>query len=977
VNSSLSVDERAFASFDRLSLPEFAEYLWLAATMGPAANLAVKSWAAVRKRIRDAIAGTVLQLAVSWIGRNSSEAVARVEDCSSGAAPPESDSGAGPSTTYTPSGAPIVDKRRIKLDAGIPGTEAAPPESPSPHRRLVEWLCAMELLCIGTLVRWASQPRVPKVSARELGELLKKNRSCRAIVRGRADDDLDLSQVLTLASGELLSDWRVAAYQWMKQHGSRLRIEELVSREMENTLTPSRRSAVLRLVPLVAGSLSDAHARIVLARTIEVVTGPLNPYQQSGQLLLGRSAIVALLRQRPELDEILQDAILKTQTSNESLKLANLYAVALRSRGLGAGVALTDVAVSGRLSDKEFETVAKLADKSSRPSPASSGLEGHGSLIPTGPLIRRLACWLVVGAVCFFAARILRAALPTVHPLEVPLAPTIATLALLATVQVFAGNLSGSRLPGVIARHTSQSWQLDLAYGASLGMVGLAVWQSSQIGAAWSIELRNWASAAAVVVWALSLIGALLAVFRRVDFARAAAGFVSIRKRRSRLVGRQIGRYQASAVELTSLVESTTAIDVKIDPVPGTWDRSVSPTRHGIFLPRRSALRQLLATRLMREGLRLRLTSVLGGTVNRYDVTAHVLPLDAQTVDEKWLAKATRKLGVRSSSRIDDICSGALALLKLTSDLASTGDSGTAHQVAQSLTEFVNFHMAHNRRARAAAIARWQVRQSVRSNRDERRVSGGPKRISRPKLPRDGADSAPVSPVFLAVLQAVSRSAVSASGPFLKTLEYLVRSLLTPSAVADLGVTLVVSALMSEEIDSAKKAAAAQRLLRICALKALDQRHRSNLKFVLDFLTRPMKSGEIDSGSTELATELAAFACRYDVELAVLGVDTMERLFGARASQTATGSEAASYWLVGAAATAVGAQSVALHVAGVLRSRDLISWVIAASGVRDTVEAYAARSNILGGFLGERPMDALENYGQFLSRYERWVDAAA
>lgn len=869
MNSSLSVDDRAFAPFNRLSLPEFAEYFWVVVTSGRAAKSAIKCWIAIRVRIHDVIARAVLQLAISWLSRNGGKQIAGVTQ-GSGAVLLESDSASGSSITYTASGSPVIDKRRVRLDARAPATVAPPAQSPSEEDgRVRARLGAMEVLVIGALVQWASQWRFTNVSNRELGELLKENRACRAVVRGRADDSLDLGQVLTLASGELPGDWRVAAYQWMKQHGSRLQMGQLVSRELGNAISPSRRCAVLRLVPLVAGSLSDEHARSVFVRAIKVVAGPLDPYRNSGEVLLGRSAVVALLRQRPELDEVLQ-AEIETQTPDESSKLANLYAVALRSRGLDAGVALVDLAVSGRLPKKEFETVAKLADKPSRPLPEPPGLDTRGAVIPTGPLIRRLACWLVVGLVCFCAARILRAALPTVLPLEVPLAPAIATLALLATVQVFAANLSGSRLPGVIARHTSQSWQLDLAYGASVGMVGLAVWQSSQIGGDWSIELRNWASTTAVVVWVFSLIVGLLAVFRRVDFARAAAGFISIRKGRSRLVGRRIGRYQASAVELTSLIDSTTAIDIKIDHVPGAWDRTVSATRRGIFLPSRSALRQLLATKPMREGLRLRLTSVLGATVNRYDVTGHVLPLEAQAVSEQWLAKATRKLGVRSSSRIDDIGSAALALLKLTSDLASTGDSGTAHQVAQSLTEFVNFHMAHNRLSRTAAIERWRTRQSVRSsNRGERRMSGEPQRISRPRRSNDDAVAAPVSPVFLAVLQAVSRSAVGASGPFLNTLEYLVRSLLTPSTVADLGVTVVVSALMSEEIDSAKKSVAVLRLLRTCALQALEQRHRSNLSFVLDYLARPMKGGEVDSRSTELATELSAFACRYDPDLAV------------------------------------------------------------------------------------------------------------
>lgn len=115
MNSSLSVDDRAFAPFNRLSLPEFAEYFWVVVTSGRAAKSAIKCWIAIRVRIHDVIARAVLQLAISWLSRNGGKQIAGVTQ-GSGAVLLESDSASGSSITYTASGSPVIDKRRVRLD---------------------------------------------------------------------------------------------------------------------------------------------------------------------------------------------------------------------------------------------------------------------------------------------------------------------------------------------------------------------------------------------------------------------------------------------------------------------------------------------------------------------------------------------------------------------------------------------------------------------------------------------------------------------------------------------------------------------------------------------------------------------------------------------------------------------------------------------------------------------------------------------
>lgn len=971
------VDERAFAVFERLTASDFVQYLWLLATRDDRTRAVVRSFLSAKALFHKAIARLVLRLAMTWVDRSVSEPqrVTATSDPVDGSR--EASGGRvvhDPVITYTPSGSPVIDRRRVRIESDATPTEDPLVEPSSAQRDWRARVQALTRVLVGAIIRWSSASPIPAISNYELIQQMLESRAHRAIVAGRVDDALDLSKVLGVASGDFVGDWRVAAYQWMKRYASRLRLEEIVSRELGGTGAPARHCAVLRLIPHVASSLSDDHARAALAILLATVERAIDPYDSSGEVVLARSAVVALLRQRPELHDAVQDALSGQQAADESSTLPQLIALALRSRGLGASLPLGDVAVNGRLSPEEFESVAKLADAPLRSLPDPVVPTGRGALIPDGPLTRRLACWSFVGAVCTGVALVLRASFPTVGPVEVQIAPAIATLALLATVQVFAANLAGARLPGVIARHTSQSWQLDLAYGASLALVGLAIWQPSQPA---RTLLRNWMSSVALILWVCSLIISLLAVFRRVDSARAAAGFVSIRKRRARLMGRRLGRYQASTIELKSLIESSGSIEIQTEAIAGAWDRPIISSSRGIFLPSRSGVRQLLASKAMRDGLRVRITSVLGVTVNRYDILAHALPLAEQSVGERWLSNASRKLKVRTNRRVDDINSASLALLKLTSDLADTGDTGTAEQVAQSLTEFVNFHMAHTRRAREAAVDRWRVREGLMSTRNERLVSGGQVHDKRPIRSRDEADSAPVNPIFLAVLQAASRFAVTADGPFLNTLEYLIRSILRPSSVADLGVTIVASALTLEEIDSVKKTAAAHRLLRTCALHALEQRHRSNFKFVLDSVSRLVKGKAAVNMSRDLVSELTAFACRYDPDIALAGVKTLEKLYDDHPAGAESASGAGHFWQAGAASVAVGAQSVAVHLAEVMHRRDLTSWVIAASVNRNILDTYAVRSEMFGGFLGSQPRDALATFGGFLKRYETWLTAIA
>lgn len=158
-----------------------------------------------------------------------------------------------------------------------------------------------------------------------------------------------------------------------------------------------------------------------------------------------------------------------------------------------------------------------------------------------------------------------------------------------------------------------------MAYGAAVAMILLALMPS---GAGIPSLLRNWFSTVALLVWTCGLIMALLTVFRRVDAARAAVGFISIRRRAARVVGRKWGRYQALAIELDSHIDSCVATEMAPEPVPNVWDRPIASQRRGILLPSRSALRRLFMDEAVKHGLRLRFSKPLCVAVNRHDVVA-------------------------------------------------------------------------------------------------------------------------------------------------------------------------------------------------------------------------------------------------------------------------------------------------------------------------------------------------------------------
>ena len=963
--------ERSYDSFQSLRLSELVRYWWLLARRGgPVRSISLRARSLIR--LLDRVCRKLLLRAalkwVYWKGSDSAQPDPHLE------APTTDDAAPRPPRTYkTDSGLTVVEKRRVALEPDIEPSDVPDHVETNPDR------CARVNSfwhkIIGKSILWSAAGRIPKIDARDLTARLLSSPALRAIVSGSADPGLDLLAVIDLGSDSSDGDWRVLTYRWLRSHADPVTLESVVSSELLNESAVTRRAMPLRLIPHLAGVFSDVHARSILAKLLTIVERPVDPYQASGDVLLARSGIVSLLRQRPELEGVALEKLGATQMGDNNDRIptaASLLAFSLRERGLPAAITLADVAKRAQLTSKAVEALSRAADSPLRLSTSRNPPAAEDLPFAPGPFVRRLMCWAGVALLTTLGAIVLRDRLPLVQPLEIPIAAAIATLALLATVQVFAGNLSGARLPSTIARYTSQSWQLDLAYAASVAMIGLAIWQPSQPAhGPWTL-IRNWASNSALVIWTFALLIALLAVFRRVDASRAAAGFVIAQKRRARSTGRRVGRYQARAIEMTSLIESCAAIEIQPSAIAGAWDRSLNATRRGIVLPSRRGLRRILASGPVRQGLRLRITAGLATTVNRYDTIAHAVPLRDQSVDTRWLRNTRNRIEIRRIHHIDDISSGAIALSKLSADLVASGDLGTAHQVAQTLTKFVNYHMSWTRSRRKAELRRWESRERLKAKRNNVLSMRESVLLSAAQSARDDSRVAPINPLLRDVLQITIRSAVAASGPAVGVPEYVVRSLLAHSTHTELAVSMTTFAIPVDEVDSVTKLMSAIRILRLAGLQSLEQQELIAFKLILDRIVEMAAEETFVTHLYDVVCDLTAYACRYGSDLALAGCACLEKLLALPSSNgegDAKTRGAVQFWRVGAAALAVGAVSTAFHIARLVHQRNWAAYMVAASKNPDHLGVLASRSDLFGGYLGETPRDALATFGQLLEAY--------
>jgi hypothetical protein len=421
--------------------------------------------------------------------------------------------------------------------------------------------------------------------------------------------------------------------------------------------------------------------------------------------------------------------------------------------------------------------------------------------------------------------------------------------------------LSAQRLGGVVARYAAQPASLQASYSAALAAVVLAVVPALPDP---FDAVRSWVGLAALGVFAVTFLFALLRFQRQSDAARAAAAHVRVILPGARAAGRRLGRLQARAVELRDALDAVPMVTTSIDEVHGEWRTLIVAPSRGLLVPRRRDLRALLSRRAFTGGLRLRLFVGLGKLVRVGEHLGALVPPVDQGVDRWTRWRTRRRLLVVRSDDVEDVQRSAIALVQLALQLAEAGDVGTAERVCRSVVELVTAHTAAARGARTAAFRRHAVRAGAAETgpRGEWLTAQAARRSNDDEL-------VPVVPALGSMVRLVAQAQVGPERHRFEVSTNLLIPLLDAAVEAD-GTLQMFSFAAGSSGDDARTLGRTE-LLRLVGVRAVELRAETAFAGVLHQLDRMVEDGERESAA-HATSVLAATTARSDPRLAALAV---------------------------------------------------------------------------------------------------------
>jgi hypothetical protein len=695
--------------------------------------------------------------------------------------------------------------------------------------------------------------------------------------------------------------------------------------------------ACLLTVADVAPRLARSHQSSLLGRCIDLLARPFDPYQPPVLDLPAREAASALLVADSSLDEQVLAAIRGHSPGTQAL--LDIMGATVRARDTDRSGSVAAVLEAWRPGAEEAFSFCGLAD---------TGFSATEAVIARGPERRAprasaFAIWAArhlapaaIGPALCGALLIARSSIDV--PDGPPVAPGVAlgALALLLATHVVSAQLSAERLPGSLARFSSQPPSVVAGYSAGFTMVAASLISLS----AKQNHLWRQVATAELALFALFLGATLVTLVRRTDTTAAAVGFARDQGSRFAASGRRMGKIQAASLEASEELKALPWARVGGSEPLNERRETIRARSNGFSSIDTGRLAALTNREPWRaRELTLHVGGGLGTLVHRDSELASIIPSRQARLPRAELRAARAAFRVHSESRVEECAEALSALTGLCADLAAQGNPGGSNRVADALIDLLGSHL------RACHQARGE---------DPATASG---------------ELYPVNLGLRSVLlTSVRRIGVARNAEERQVLGTVVRRALALSTAGDAAVTIAVNALPGP----GERALSAEELAVIwdAGSRALAFGANVQTMFVNGDLGRRMKKG---TAQFTTPMEIAARLTTLHVWVDQLSADRRwEWFWEDSAAADAPRERVLSAFRIGSAALLAGCSSVALKVALALEGEDLSRWrdYLKNEGVSQW-ESFLSQQH--GYLLGPDPEFAMVQFVDFAARVQAAV----
>jgi hypothetical protein len=457
------------------------------------------------------------------------------------------------------------------------------------------------------------------------------------------------------------------------------------------TPRPALRASLLAVADC-ASRLQRSHQESLLKRCLVIVEQLVDPYQPHNLILAAREAAVAILIADSSLDELVLEGM--RGNPGGSMALREILGATLRSREKDRPAALAATLEAWKPTAPEAERFGELCDTGfSSQDPILAGysdadisrlglwflrLLRHWLPIAIGPLLG-----LVIFLADHFASRVFTGLLIT---------PGLAfgALALLVATHVVSAQLSAERLPGSLARFTSQPPSVVTGYSTGFVMAAASlVYLRDTDNPVW-LQIATFELA----VFAVFLVVALIALVRRTDMTTAAVAFAADQRLRFASSGRNMGEIQIASIDAQAELESLPwARYGGSDPLSERRE-PILASSNGFSTISIDRLRTLARERKWRDrDLVLHVSGGLGTLVHRDFEVGSVIPGPNVTLSWADWRKARKAFKVVSEAAIEETAEALSTLTRLAAELQRQGNPGGATRVSDALIDLLRTHL--------------------------------------------------------------------------------------------------------------------------------------------------------------------------------------------------------------------------------------------------------------------------------------------